>query len=538
MKKRILCAFLSAVLVLGLSAPAMAAGMDSRVLDSQGNQYTLSQPVKTTYTGTKCPYGGEAEYTVYVVEYGTKITCPNGMIFTGGLFDLEDPDARWPESYYKNGFAYAGVSSRTFKNEEKVLQCAKGTDESNMKSVPVNPSAHIHVQVVSPFTDVPYDAYYSDPVLWAMCEEITTGTSTTEFSPNRTCTRAQIITFLWRQNRSRKPTITENPFTDVQQGAYYYDACLWAYEQGIVSGTTFSPNEPCTRAMAVEFMWRKDGSLKVTNPKSFEDVPAEAPWAPAVAWAEKKGVTSGTSDTTFSPQATCTRAQIVTFMYRNVETTLGFEDIAFETEEKTIVPKTYSSPEALVGSLSERAQKNLTYDGFNVLTDATSVNAISNVGKLHQTIGYTDTVNKNGYHTEATVDVSGAVLDHEALAILNSYRAIRIISVNGGNSYNPSTMDLQWTVGDIGEETALACAKYKRCADYCGALLVKADSVEEAISKLAAQNMLTDFTSLMNMYASAAHYTDAQGNTIYAFIYMRDSDPAGHLTNAQTNYGF
>ena len=168
------------------------------------------------------------------------------------------------------------------------------------------------------FTDVPADAYYSDAVKWAVAEGITKGTSDTTFGPDVSCTRAQMVTFLWRAAGSPEPTTANNPFTDVQAGSYYYDAVLWAVEQGITSGTsatTFAPDAVCTRAQTVTFLYRAAGSPAVSG-GSFADVSADAYYADAVAWAVSEGVTVGTSDTTFSPDMNCTRAQIVTFMYR------------------------------------------------------------------------------------------------------------------------------------------------------------------------------------------------------------------------------
>lgn len=169
------------------------------------------------------------------------------------------------------------------------------------------------------FTDVPADAYYTDAVAWAVENGITNGTSATTFSPNTSCTRAQMVTFLWRAAGSPEPATTNNPFTDVQSGAYYYEAVLWAVEQGITNGTsatTFSPDVTVTRGQTVTFLWRFNGSLAVSG-GSFADVPANAYYADAVAWAVAEGITNGTSATTFGPDDPCTRAQIVTFMYRN-----------------------------------------------------------------------------------------------------------------------------------------------------------------------------------------------------------------------------
>jgi hypothetical protein len=168
------------------------------------------------------------------------------------------------------------------------------------------------VPTVGGFTDVTADQYYADPVIWALDEGITNGTSDTTFSPNDTCTRGQIITFLWRAAGSPEPNSAAS-FSDVPSDQYYSKAVAWAAEQGIVSGTTFSPDAPCTRAMAVEFMWKYAGSPDAAA-SSFTDVGAD--YAAAVNWAVASGVTNGTSNTTFSPNDTCIRGQIVTFLYR------------------------------------------------------------------------------------------------------------------------------------------------------------------------------------------------------------------------------
>ena len=169
-----------------------------------------------------------------------------------------------------------------------------------------------------PFVDVPTGAYYYDAVAWAVENDITTGTSATTFGPDIICTRAQMVPFLWRAAGSPEPESTVNPFTDVSAGAYYYDAVLWAVEQGITNGTsasTFSPDATVTRGQTVTFLWRYDGSTAVSG-SSFVDVAADAYYADAVTWAASEGVTTGTSATTFSPDNDCTRAQIVTFLYR------------------------------------------------------------------------------------------------------------------------------------------------------------------------------------------------------------------------------
>lgn len=169
-----------------------------------------------------------------------------------------------------------------------------------------------------PFVDVPASAYYYDAVAWAVENGVTGGTTATTFSPNNACTRAQMVTFLWRAAGEPEPETTVNPFTDVSENAYYYEAVLWAVEQGITNGTTettFSPDRTVTRGQTVTFLWRNAGSPAASG-SSFTDVAADAYYADAVAWAASEGITSGTTATTFAPNSSCTRAQIVTFLYR------------------------------------------------------------------------------------------------------------------------------------------------------------------------------------------------------------------------------
>lgn len=165
------------------------------------------------------------------------------------------------------------------------------------------------------FSDVAGTAYYAAPVAWAVENGITDGTTDTTFSPDMTCSNAHIITFLWRAYGSPEVEAVYS-LTDAAEGDYYYKPAQWAKSLGMLSGSALLPNEPCTRASTVTFMWKAAGSPSVTAKTNFKDVPPDAEYAMAVAWALENGVTDGTSDTTFSPDATCTRAQIVTFLYR------------------------------------------------------------------------------------------------------------------------------------------------------------------------------------------------------------------------------
>ena len=171
----------------------------------------------------------------------------------------------------------------------------------------------------NPFTDVPAGSYYEDAVIWAVDKGITTGTSATTFNPNGICTRAQAVTFLWRAAGSPAAKSAVMPFTDVKAGSYYETAVLWAVENGITKGTsdtTFSPDATCSRAQIVAFLWRSEKSPAAGTANPFADVKSTAYYADAVLWAVKEDITKGTTSTTFSPDADCTRAQIVTFLYR------------------------------------------------------------------------------------------------------------------------------------------------------------------------------------------------------------------------------
>lgn len=171
------------------------------------------------------------------------------------------------------------------------------------------------------FTDVASNAYYTKAVEWATQNGITSGVTDSAFRPNRDCTRAQIVMMLWRAMDSPKPKSSKNSFQDVKSGDYFYNAVLWAVENGITSGTTsttFSPNTACTRAQAMTFLWTQQGKPVTLNSIPFKDVSPNAYYYPAVRWAVKNEITSGTSAAAFSPNSKCTRAQIVVFLYQTM----------------------------------------------------------------------------------------------------------------------------------------------------------------------------------------------------------------------------
>ena len=191
--------------------------------------------------------------------------------------------------------------------------CQNDPDHTELEVIPATGSAG------NPFVDVEPDAYYYDPVVWAVGSGITNGTDATHFSPSADCTRGQVVTFLWRAHGSPEPTSTVNPFVDVPEDAYYYKAVLWAVEMKITNGTDathFSPDDTCTRGQVVTFLYRdvRPGEINANNP--FLDVPSDAYYTVPVLWAVVACVTNGTDARHFSPDATCTRGQIVAFLYR------------------------------------------------------------------------------------------------------------------------------------------------------------------------------------------------------------------------------
>lgn len=175
-------------------------------------------------------------------------------------------------------------------------------------------------QPENPFVDVEEGKFYFTPVLWAVEEDVTTGTSATTFDPNKDCTRAQVVTFLWRAAGEPEPSSTEHPFTDLNEKAFYYKAVLWAVENEITNGltaTTFGPGEECTRGQVVTFLHRfagKPAPESLDHP--FADVKENAFYYNAMLWAVENSITNGISKTEFAPGNTCTRGQIVTFLFR------------------------------------------------------------------------------------------------------------------------------------------------------------------------------------------------------------------------------
>ncbi|WP_418927584.1 S-layer homology domain-containing protein, partial [Dysosmobacter sp.] len=258
--------------------------------------------------------GGGSGYSYYTIK---ATAGAGGSISPSGNVSVREgrdrtftitPDKGYAVSNVKiDGKSIGAVKSYTFENVSRTH-----TIEVIFMKANGNPQTGV-------FVDVATGSYYEDAVDWAVENGITKGTDDTHFSPDGICTRAQAVTFLWRAAGSPEPETRAMPFTDVPVGSYYYDAVLWAVENGITKGTsdtTFTPNMTCTRAQIVAFLWRSEKSPAAGTANPFADVKSTAYYADAVLWAAKEDITKGTTNTTFSPNADCTRAQIVTFLYR------------------------------------------------------------------------------------------------------------------------------------------------------------------------------------------------------------------------------
>lgn len=233
------------------------------------------------------------------------------------------PSGGWNISLYNskmeleqaNRHQYAAAKIETFPS----ITLSKGTHYIKVTANNSWSPAAYNLKVTREFTDVPADSYYAKAVDWGVQNQITSGATFTTFGPDAACTRGQIVTMLWRAMGSPKPSSKKNPFKDIKPDAYFYDAVLWAVEKGITSGTTpssFSPDTACTRAQAMTFLWISMGSSSTLNTISFKDVKSSDYYYKPVRWAVKMGITKGTSDTAFSPNNQCTRAQIITFLYK------------------------------------------------------------------------------------------------------------------------------------------------------------------------------------------------------------------------------
>ena len=292
-------------------------GWSGTGLDGENNM-TVTIPTGSTgnraYTAHWRYNGSGHSYSYYTIK---ATAGAGGSISPSGNVSVREgrdqtftitPDKGYAVANVKiDGKSIGAVKSYTFENVSRTH-----TIEVIFMKANGNPQTGV-------FVDVATGSYYEDAVDWAVENGITKGTDDTHFSPDGICTRAQAVTFLWRAAGSPEPETRAMPFNDVPVGSYYYDAVLWAVENGITKGTsdtTFSPNMTCSRAQIVAFLWRSEKSPAAGTANPFADVKSTAYYAGAVLWAVKENITKGTTNTTFSPNADCTRAQIVTFLWR------------------------------------------------------------------------------------------------------------------------------------------------------------------------------------------------------------------------------
>ena len=292
-------------------------GWSGTGLDGENNMTVTIHTGSTgnrTYTAHWRYNGSGHSYSYYTIK---ATAGAGGSISPSGNVSVREgrdqtftitPDKGYAVANVKiDGKSIGAVKSYTFENVSRTH-----TIEVIFMKANGNPQTGV-------FVDVATGSYYEDAVDWAVENGITKGTDDTHFSPDGICTRAQAVTFLWRTAGSPASKTSTMPFTDVPVGSYYYDAVLWAVENGITKGTsdtTFSPNMTCSRAQIVTFLWRSEKSPTAGTANPFADVKSTAYYADAVLWAVKENITKGTTSTTFSPNADCTRAQIVTFLWR------------------------------------------------------------------------------------------------------------------------------------------------------------------------------------------------------------------------------
>ena len=306
-----------------------------------GTEITLTGDPNSGYRFSKWSLTPELTVT------DNKFTMPEEAVTVSAVFARRSSSSTYPitvkdstngsaSSSHKSASSGTTVTITVMPDKGYTLETLTVTDkngkevkltEKNGKYTFTMPASKVEINatfmddnaMLNYFVDVKANDYFYDAVLWAAQKGITSGTDAVHFTPDGVCSRAQAVTFLWRAAGSPAPKSVSMPFTDVSKGSYYETAVLWAVENGITKGTsdtTFSPDATCSRAQIVTFLWRSQKSPAVGSLNPFTDVSANAYYTDAVLWAVEENITKGTTSTTFSPDADCTRAQIVTFLWR------------------------------------------------------------------------------------------------------------------------------------------------------------------------------------------------------------------------------
>ena len=306
-----------------------------------GTEITLTGNPNSGYRFSKWSLTPELTVT------DNKFTMPEGAVTVSAVFARRSSSSTYPitvkdskngsaSSSHKSASSGTTVTITVMPDKGYTLETLTVTDkngkevkltEKNGKYTFTMPASKVEINatfmddnaMLNYFVDVKANDYFYDAVLWAAQNGITSGTDAVHFTPDGVCSRAQAVTFLWRAAGSPAPKSASMPFTDVPKGSYYEMAVLWAVENGITKGTsdtTFSPDATCSRAQIVTFRWRSQKSPAVGSLNPFTDVSANAYYTDAVLWAVEENITKGTTATTFSPDVDCTRAQIVTLLYR------------------------------------------------------------------------------------------------------------------------------------------------------------------------------------------------------------------------------
>ena len=281
-------------------------------VDELGGFYTFNMPDgDVTVSATFEPLPGYSIMVLTTTE--------------GGTAELSTETAREGETFTLMLYPDDGYRVDQIRTYSMGTYKAEGYQIGNNEFLITMPDGDVLIEVSfviteNPFNDIKSSDYFYEPVLWAVSNNITSGIGNGRFAPANPCTRAQVVTFLWRAAGEPEPTSGRNPFTDVKKSDYYYKAVLWAVENGITSGMSankFGPNNPCTRAQVVTFLWRAAGeSDPIYGYNPFRDVSTNDYYYNAVLWAVEYGITAGINDTQFGPSQTCTRGQVVTFLYR------------------------------------------------------------------------------------------------------------------------------------------------------------------------------------------------------------------------------